>query len=176
MRQPLVPFTMISAGGNFGQSMAELDPVPTGEQQAVPSGSASVNDGLFVQREESDNEEVREGPGVGMKRRESRRSETRSEALGEAIEMMQKPGVRRRSVNWQQRCAIWLSFSNHTLASSQYGDVRPLYSWIITCSRLNSYLPPPVGQCEVGAIPCKHCLVLVRGQCNVWVFALSQPM
>jgi boron transporter len=101
------PFTMISVGGNFGQSMGELNPVATGEQTAVPSGSVSVNEGVFVLREESDSEEVRaergEGPGVSMKRRSSRKSETRSEALGEAIEMMQKPNVRRRSVNWQQR-------------------------------------------------------------------------
>lgn len=101
------PFTMISVGGNFGQSMGELDPISTGEQTAVPSGSASVNERLFVLREENDSEEVRaergQGPGVGMKRRASRRSESRTEALGESIEMTQKPSVRRRSVNWQQR-------------------------------------------------------------------------
>ncbi len=101
------PFTMISVGGNFGQSMAELDPIATGEQTALPSGSASVSEGIFATREESDSEEVRaergEGPGLGMRRRSSRRSETRSEALEGAIEMMHTPTVRRRSMNWQQR-------------------------------------------------------------------------
>jgi hypothetical protein len=62
---------MISVGGNFGQSMAEQGPVPTGEQTTVPSGSASVNEGLFVQREENDSEEVRaergEGSGMGIR-------------------------------------------------------------------------------------------------------------
>jgi boron transporter len=101
------PFTMISVGGNFGQSTAELDPVATGEQTAVPSRSASVNEGLLIQREESDGEDVRaergEGPGLSMRRRSIRRSETRSEVLEGVVEMMPKPKVRRHSVNWQQR-------------------------------------------------------------------------
>jgi boron transporter len=100
------PFTMISVGGNFEQSMGELDVVAIGEQTAVPSGSASVNEGLFVTREEIDSDEVLaeqgESPRIGMERRSSK-SGGRSEGLGEAIEMMQKPTVRRRSVNWQHR-------------------------------------------------------------------------
>lgn len=60
------PFTMISVGGNFGQSTGELDPVATGEQTVVQSGSASVNEGLFIQREESDSEEVRAERGEGL--------------------------------------------------------------------------------------------------------------
>lgn len=96
------PFTMISVGGNFGQSMGKLDPVATDEQIAVPSGLAHVNEGIFVSRE-SDSEEMRaergEGPGLGIRRRSSRRSETRSEALEGAIEIMRKPSVRRRGVN-----------------------------------------------------------------------------
>jgi boron transporter len=59
------PFTMISVGGNFGQSVGELDPVATGEQTAVPSGSARVNEGPFVPREESDSEEMRAERGEG---------------------------------------------------------------------------------------------------------------
>jgi hypothetical protein len=66
-----------------------------------------VNEGLFVPRGESDSEEMRaergEGLGLGIRRRNSRRSEMRSEALEGAIEMMRKPSVRRRGVNWQQR-------------------------------------------------------------------------
>lgn len=64
--------------------MEELENVATGGQTAVPSGSVFVNEGLFV-REESDSEDDRaergEGLGLGMRRRSSRKSETRSEAL-----------------------------------------------------------------------------------------------
>lgn len=77
------PFTMIWR--KLWAECAELDPVATGEQTAVPSGSARVNEGLFVPREESDSEEMRaqrgEGPGLDIRRRSSRRSETRSETL-----------------------------------------------------------------------------------------------
>jgi hypothetical protein len=65
-------FTMISVGGNFGQSMDELDAAPTGEQTAVPSGSASVSEGLFITREGPDSDEVLaergEGTRIGIKR------------------------------------------------------------------------------------------------------------
>jgi boron transporter len=99
-------FTMISVCGNFGQSMGELENVATGEQTAVPSGSAFVNEGLFVQ-EESDSEDDRaergEGPRLGMRRRSSRKSETRSEALEGADKIVAKSNMRRHSMNWQQR-------------------------------------------------------------------------
>jgi urease gamma subunit len=66
-----------------------------------------VNEGLFVQREESDSQDVRaeqgEGPRLSMRMRSSRRLETRSEVLEGVVEMMPKSNVRRRSVNWQQR-------------------------------------------------------------------------
>jgi hypothetical protein len=98
---------MISVGGNFGQSSGDLDAVATGEATAVPSGSASINEGVLATRADNDSDEALaergEGPGVGMKRRGSRRAEGRSEDLGEAIEMIRDPMFRRRSVSWQQR-------------------------------------------------------------------------
>jgi hypothetical protein len=101
------PFTMISVGGSFGQSAVGLDNVTPGEEPAVPSGIETPREGLFITRADSDSDEGLaergEGPGVGIKRRGSRKSENKSEALGEATETMRNPGIRRRSVNWQQR-------------------------------------------------------------------------
>ena len=102
------PFTMVSVGGNFGQEVEDSGVLATGEATAVPSGSASMNEGMFAIRAENDSDEALaergEGPGIGMKRRGSRRSEGRSEGLSDTIEMVHNPhrGVRRRSVNWQQ--------------------------------------------------------------------------
>jgi len=105
MRQPLVS-TGISVGVISGRVWQSWTPSLLASKQLYRVGRC-LNEGLFLQREESDNEEVRaeqgKGPGVGMKRKASKRSETRSEALGEAIEMMQKPSVTRRNVNWQRR-------------------------------------------------------------------------
>jgi len=102
------PFTMVSVGGNFGE-VGEPGALATGEATAVPSGSASIYEGVFATRTESDNDEALaergEGMGLGIKRRGSRRMEGRSEELEDEIEMMSNPhhGVRRRSVNRQQR-------------------------------------------------------------------------
>ena len=102
------PFTMISVGGNFGESVDDLDPDGTGrsgEETAVQSGSS---DGILVgdTAEESDEAaaERGEGPGATMKRRESWRGDGRSGTAGqlESFEM-QRPGMSRRSVSRQSK-------------------------------------------------------------------------
>lgn len=100
------PFTMVSVGGNFGESAGD-----EGEDVGGQSGSAS--EGVLVGGERDrgeDSEEARaergEG-GVGVKRRESWKLEERSgrwglepggSGSGESYEM-KKPGVMRRSVS-----------------------------------------------------------------------------
>ena len=112
------PFTMISVGGNFGESLEDLDGIGvqrSGEETAVPSGSEGMlvggdNGGDNGGDSDEGAAERGEGPGMGMKRRESWRgegrsgrwAEGRSGRLGESIEM-QKPGVSRRSVSRQSK-------------------------------------------------------------------------
>lgn len=103
------PFTMVSVGGNHGQETEDIDVAANKDITAPRNGSASIDDAVFATRAESDSDEALaergEGPGIGMKRRGSKRSDRISEGGEDAIEMMRNPnhGVRRRSVNWQQR-------------------------------------------------------------------------
>ena len=110
------PFTMISVGGNFGESLEDVaeEGQGNGEETAVQS---SGSEGMLVGRggEEGDSDEGMaergEGPGLGasdgMKRRESWRGEGRSgrwdgkERRGESFEMQTGMGIRRRSVSRQ---------------------------------------------------------------------------
>ena len=117
------PFTMISVGGNFGESLEDLDfngAGRSGEETAVQSGGS---DGMLVgdTADESDEgaaergegpaagmkrweSERGEGPSAGMKRRESWRGEGRSGRWGEVESYeMQKPGVSRRSFSRQPK-------------------------------------------------------------------------
>lgn len=102
------PFTMISVGGNYGEEIDDQDtsgPMATsGEETAVPSGTVSPPEGVFADRKDSDDAlaERGEGLGVGIKRRESWKTEDRSGQFGDSIEMRQ-PGMSRRSVSRQQR-------------------------------------------------------------------------
>lgn len=104
------PFTMISVGGNYGESVEDLntgdDQGQSGEQTAVQSGS----EGMLVGNEvEEDSDEGRaergEGPGSGIKRRESWRGGGRSGrwggGSGESFEL--SAGVNRRSVSRQSK-------------------------------------------------------------------------
>lgn len=104
------PFTMISVGGNYGESVEDLNAGDgqsrSGEQTAVQSGS----EGMLVGNEvEEDSDEGRaergEGPGSGIKRRESWRSGARSGrwggGSGESFEM--SPAVNRRSASRQSK-------------------------------------------------------------------------
>jgi hypothetical protein len=94
------PFTMISVGGNYGEDADEL--LPTDETTAVQT----PNEGVLVGDIEDSNEaaaERGEGPGVGMKRRESWRSENKSGRLGESIELQRPAGVNRRSISRQSK-------------------------------------------------------------------------
>ena len=101
------PFTMVSVGGNFGQEIDIIDVMANKDATAPPNGSASIDEAIFATRAESDSGEALaergEGPGIGMKRRGSRRSERSGEVGDDATEMMRNPnhGVRRRSVNRQ---------------------------------------------------------------------------
>lgn len=79
------PFTMISVGGNFGESLEDLDPTMAergGEETAVQSASNTGSEGMLASDVAADSEEAAaergEGPGAGMKRRESWRAEARS--------------------------------------------------------------------------------------------------
>ena len=100
------PFTMISVGGNHGESAEELN-VTDSDKTALPSGEAS--EGLIVDGGVDSDEckaERGEGPGIGssrVKRRESWRSEGRSGRLGESIEMESRRGISRRSVSRQSK-------------------------------------------------------------------------
>lgn len=104
------PFTMISVGGNYGESVEDLDPMAgrSGDETAVQSASNTGSEGMLVGDTASDSDEGKaergEGPGVGMKRRESWRGEGRSGRWGpvESFEM-QRPGIRRRSVSRQSK-------------------------------------------------------------------------
>lgn len=94
------PFTMISVGGNFGESVENL---AGGEQQG------SSGEGVLVGGDgEEDSDEGKAERGEGMKRRESWRGEGRSGRWGaaslggESIEM-QSPGMSRRSVSRQSK-------------------------------------------------------------------------
>lgn len=111
------PFTMISVGGNYGESVDDLDHASTphfpnsGEETAVQSGSGS--EGVLVgDGEESDEAKAERGEGglggKGMKRRESWRHEDRSgrwsgglypEGSGGGDSYEMKPGMSRRSVS-----------------------------------------------------------------------------
>lgn len=102
------PFTMISVGGNFGESLEDVD---TNGQNGERSGdstvgpSSSTSQGMLGHHREDNIEglaERGEGPGVGTKRRESWRAEGRSGQMGESIEM-EKPGMSRRSVSRQTK-------------------------------------------------------------------------
>lgn len=102
------PFTMISVGGNYGEDVDEVDGVGqgqrSGEETAVPSGEGSTL-GIFVGRDENDSDEGLaergQGPGAGMKRRESWKGEGGSGRVGESLEM--STGMSRRGVSRQQR-------------------------------------------------------------------------
>jgi hypothetical protein len=102
------PFTMISVGGNYGESIEDLNDT-TAEGTGVQSGD--VSEGMVIGKaEDGDSDEGRaergEGPGIGssrVKRRESWRNEGRSGRLGESIEMERMPGVSRRSVSRQSK-------------------------------------------------------------------------
>jgi hypothetical protein len=92
------PFTMISVGGNYGED-GEAETVATGHS----SGQGASGDEEVFATKGSDSEEAAErgeGPGEGMKRRGSKRSDRRSEGLEDEIEMISRPqgAVRRRSV------------------------------------------------------------------------------
>lgn len=105
------PFTMISVGGNHGEIEEDLDDEggDSGDQTAVQSGS----EGMLVGDEEGDSDEGKaergEGPGVGMKRRESWKNPERSGRWagdgvgpsGENIEL--RRGMSRRSVSRQSK-------------------------------------------------------------------------
>jgi hypothetical protein len=102
------PFTMISVGGNYGESAEDFNSgddigQASGEQTAVHSGSEGVLVGGEAEENSDEGKAERgEGPGSSVKRRESWRSGERSgrwEGGGEAIEM--KPGVSKRSVSRQ---------------------------------------------------------------------------
>lgn len=106
------PFTMISVGGNFGES---LEDVQVGGQSEETAVATSGSEGMLVGGgEEGDSDEGLaergEGPGLGvtggMKRRESWRGEGRSgrwdeRGRGESFEM--QPGMSRRSVSRQSK-------------------------------------------------------------------------
>lgn len=94
------PFTMISVGGNYGEDVDE-ELLPTEEATAVPTPSEGVLGDVI--EEEAAAAERGEGPGTGMKRRESWRSEGRSGRWGESIEMQKPAGVSRRSVSGQSK-------------------------------------------------------------------------
>lgn len=105
------PFTMISVGGNFGESLEDLDPMMfgrIGDETAVQSASNTGSEGMLVSDTAGDGDEGAaergEGPGASMKRRESWRGEGRSGRWGqlESFEM-QKPGISRRSVSRQSK-------------------------------------------------------------------------
>ena len=99
------PFTMISVGGNYGE-IEEAGVLESGEETAVPSGRGSegmlVGDGNEGESVEGAAERG-EGPGVGMKRGESWRSDGRSGRWGGESFEMQRPGVSRRSVSRQAK-------------------------------------------------------------------------
>ena len=105
------PFTMISVGGNFGESLEDLDPTMqgmSGDETAVQSASNTGSEGMLVGDTAEDSDEGRaergEGPGTGRKRRESWRGEGRSGRWGEVESYeMQKPGMSRRSVSQQSK-------------------------------------------------------------------------
>jgi hypothetical protein len=106
------PFTMISVGGNFGESVDDLNAsnAQGNGEETTPSGE--VSEGMLVGKVDVDNnsDECRaergEGPGIGssrMKRRESWKSEGRSGRWRESIEMQTPKGVSRRSVSRQSK-------------------------------------------------------------------------
>jgi len=94
------PFTMISVGGNFGEDLDEVAEmqVASGEDTAVPSGN--ISEAILVDDSGEAAAERGEGPGAGMKCRESWRAEGRSGRLDVSIEMG-SPGMSRRSVSRQ---------------------------------------------------------------------------
>jgi boron transporter len=109
------PFTMISVGGNFGESLEDVQMGGgSGEETAV---ATSGSEGMLVGGEEGDSDEGAaergEGPGLagGMKRRESWRGEGRSgrweethgRGRGESFEMQTRSGMSRRSVSRQSK-------------------------------------------------------------------------
>lgn len=117
------PFTMISVGGNFGESLEALDEgggnLRSGDDTAVPSGSEGMLVGGEGGEEDSREEKAERGEGSGpafggaggrgVKRRESWRGEGRSgrwekqrERGGESFEM-QGVGMSRRSVSRQSK-------------------------------------------------------------------------
>jgi hypothetical protein len=105
------PFTMISVGGNFGESLEDVRVGgQSGEDTAVPSGSEGMLVGGNEGEGDSDEGAAERGefPGVGMKRRESWRGEGRSgrwdsrASRGESFEM-RRPGISRRSVSRQSK-------------------------------------------------------------------------
>jgi len=81
-------FTMVSVGGNYGEEIDEA------ETTAVQTPS----EGVLVGESEEAAAERGEGAGIGMKSRESWRSEGR---LGGSIEMQRPAGMSRRSVSRQ---------------------------------------------------------------------------
>jgi boron transporter len=105
------PFTMISVGGNFGESLEDLDGAgsgASGEDTAVPSGSEGMLFGGTVEQDSDEGLAERgEGPGFGgrsgVKRRESWSKEGRRRGTfgtGESFEMQ---GMSRRSVSRQSK-------------------------------------------------------------------------
>lgn len=99
-------FTMESVGGNFGEDVADSNATPSSNDiTAVNSGSASIRrDGVLQGRTDSDEAlaEQGEAPGIGMKRRESWKSEERSGQLGDSIEMRPST-INRRSFSRHKR-------------------------------------------------------------------------
>ncbi|KAE9374710.1 hypothetical protein N431DRAFT_481867 [Stipitochalara longipes BDJ] len=100
------PFTMISVGGNFGESLEDVQGagVGSGEETVVPSGS----EGMLVggNGEEGDSDEglaERGESGIGVGRKRSGRWEGRERGGGESFEMQPGTGMSRRSVSRQSK-------------------------------------------------------------------------
>ncbi|KAL3425865.1 anion exchange protein 4 protein [Phlyctema vagabunda] len=100
------PFTMISVGGNFGESLDDLDSSSGGattNETNTAGPSTSTSQGILVNKGADTDEglaERGEVPGSGMKSRESWRAEGRSGRPAESIELRQ-PGMSHRSVSRQ---------------------------------------------------------------------------
>lgn len=105
------PFTMISVGGNFGESATDFNPDVAREQTqgtVVPGFEANSSQagilGEDIRNSEDSDEglaERGEGPGAGINHREGWRKDGRAE-VEESIEM-HRPGMNRRDVSRQQR-------------------------------------------------------------------------
>ncbi|TVY52171.1 putative transporter [Lachnellula cervina] len=97
------PFTMVSVGGNFGESVGDLTMAGgNGDGNGGSSGEGVLVGGVNGEEENSDEGKAERGEGV--KRRESWRAEGRSGRweAGESYEM-QNRGMSRRSVSRQSK-------------------------------------------------------------------------